>query len=233
MSRRYSARIARFVAGVLLLVAAGRFVFIQSTEVFAEYRRAAKQPEMYVSPPWEETAWRSALLLASVPLLLFCAIRLIRRASRRDGRSPSSFSLAADCAGLYCLISFLQYLIVPSSMDPTRTYSGFLDPLAALASSPIPFWFSTLGAASGAYSGLAVAALFLPPANHHRALAPIAISAVSTSAVFAYVLSPALARFRPRDPDVDLWFFMLIPPVSAFLGAAVFRLRSEDVIYSR
>jgi hypothetical protein len=229
MSRGYAARIARLTAGALLVVAAGRFVSVQSMELFAEYSRAAKHPEMYVRPPWEEAAWISAIVLASVPLVLFCTIRLIRRASGIDDRSPSSFSFAADCAGLYCVISFLRYLIDPGSIDPTQRSSEFLDTLAALASSPAPFLFSTLEGAMGAYSGLAVAALFLPPANRHRALPPIIISAVSTSAVFAYVLS----RFRPLNLDADLWFGLMIPPGSALIGAALFRLRGRNVTSSR
>ncbi len=184
---------------------------------------------MYVAPPWEETAHRSALVLASVPLLLFCAMRLVRRASARDDQSSSLLFFAADCAGLYCLIPFLQFLIDPSSIDPTGRYNDFLDAMAALASSPIPFWFSTLGGAFGAYSGLLVAALFLPSQNRHRALLPIAFSAVLTTVAFACVL----ARFRPLDPYFNFWLYMLIPPVSAFIGAAVFRLYSRQLLKVR
>jgi cytochrome bd-type quinol oxidase subunit 2 len=125
MSRRYAARIARLVAGVLLLVAAGRLLFVYSTEEFAEYSRHVKQPELYLSP-WPDIARFSAIALASVPLVILCSIRLIRANGKSD-RSPSSFSFAADCAGLYCLLSLLQYLIDPNLIDSTPTTSiGFL-----------------------------------------------------------------------------------------------------------
>lgn len=213
MSRWYAARIARLTASVLLLCAAGRLLFVYSTEEVAEYSRHAKQPEIYLSP-WPDIARFSALALASVPLVILCSIRLVRGKTGRGDRAPSSFSFAADCAALYCLLSFLQHLLNPTFIDSTPITSvGFPQNLKDA------LLLSNFEGALGAYSGFVVA-LFLAPASRFRALVAIAIAAILTYVVSAYVL----IQFRPPNPNVSFWFWMLNAPVSAFIGAAVFRL---------
>jgi hypothetical protein len=203
-----------------LLLAAGRPLYVYSTEEFVEYSRYVKQPEIYLSP-WDDIARFSAIALVSVPLVILCSIRLIRRATGKSDPFPSSFSFAADCAGLYCLISLLQYLIYPNLIDPTPKVSlGFLQNLDDA------LLLSNFGGALGVYSGLLVATLVLAPVNRFRALVDIAIAAILTYVVSAYVL----ARFNPLNPDINFWFWILIVPVSAFVGAAVSRLSSKHVI---
>jgi hypothetical protein len=222
MSSRYAARIVRLAAGVLLLLAAGRLLFVYLTGELVAYSRYVKQPEIYLSP-WPDIARFSAIALASVPLVILCSIRLIRRATRKSDRSPSSFSFAADCGGLYCFLSLLQYLIYPNFFDPTPKASlGFLQNLND------GLLLSNFGGALGAYSGLVVGALLLAPADPCRALLDIGVAAILSYVVFAY----ALARFDPLNPDINFWFWILIPPVSAFVGATIFRLSNKRVISS-
>jgi hypothetical protein len=202
--------LARLTAGALLLLAASRFIFDTFTWLFAEYSRHAAQSEIYLSP-WDDIARLSVISLASIPLVLFCGIRLIR--SKAD--PPSSLAFAADCAGFYCAAAFVQFLLPPMANPSAPLLDNMRDALG----------ISALAGALGTYSGLAVWALLLRPALRQRAFVSVCMSAVLTTIACGWVL----VHFSPNNPNVSFWFWVFNAPVSAFIGAAVFRAYASNV----
>jgi hypothetical protein len=129
---RRAARVARLTAGALLLLAASRFIFGTFTWLFAEYSRHAAQPQIYLSP-WDDIARLSVISLGSIPLVLFCGVRLMRSKAEAAAYLPSSLAFAADCAGFYCAATFVQFLLPPMASPSTPLLDNMRDALGISA----------------------------------------------------------------------------------------------------
>jgi hypothetical protein len=226
MSHQFAVRIARLVAGTLLLVATGRLISVYSTILFEEFSRNAAQPEIYLSP-WDDIARYSAITIASVPLALLCGIRLLRRAYKRIDGPPSLLSFASDCAGMCAVTSFIQFISIPvaTRSDPLLDSVRYALTISLLKEN-LPI--AALGGAVGAWSGLIVSRLVIGPDKRRQALGAIATLAILTCLCSTILI----VRFAPHDDNLQFWMWLLSPLGSAFIGVATVRLRDRRVVPS-
>jgi hypothetical protein len=206
--------VGRTAAGAVLIMGAGRLLIVYSAILFAEYEGHAAQPEMYLSA-WPDITRYSAIALASVPLALLCAVRLIRRGWEGGDQIPGVFDFVSDCSGLYAVISFLQFIAMPRA-------TGY-DPL--LESMKDSLILSVIGGAWGAWCTLVVV-VFMPPLNRLRALRSIIILAIFT----ASLLVSLILKISPNNQNLQFWTWVSSIPTSAFLGASALRLRVRHLM---